>query len=523
MREWLRRKFQQVGRSDRAISGAVARLPVSGADEGLRKLTATADHGGLWIAVAAVLAVRKGVTRRAALRGLISVGGASVIANAGLKPVLPRRRPAAELLPVERRLVRRPRSSSFPSGHAASAAAFVTAVAMESPRSAVAVAPLAATVAYSRIHTGVHWGSDVLAGAAVGSGVALATRRWWPVRVADEARARPVHEAPAMVDGKGMVIVVNPVSGDGTYDPTDDVSEALPAATVIRTEKGRDVAEMLEEALEARSEAPSALGVAGGDGTVGSVAAVAVRHDLPLAVIPAGTLNHFARDVGVYDLTEVVDATGAGEAVAVDVATVEIDVEEESGDENTEGAGDGGTTRTHYWLNTASLGAYPDLVRLREKWEDRWGKWPSFAVALVVTLRRHEPLRIQVDGTWHSVWFLFVGNGPYHPRGAIPGWRSRLDSGMLDVRWLRADLRFSRLRAVFALALSALGHSKVYGERLASELTVELTEAEPVATDGEVIGETKRLRFAVARPIPVYRRDEENPRWADRERPHHPQ
>lgn len=487
----------------------MARLPVTAADEGLRKLTATADHGVLWLAVAAVLVVRQGVTRRAALRGLISVSGASFLANAVLKTLLPRRRPAAELLPEERRLVRRPTSSSFPSGHAASAAAFATAVAMESPRSAVVVAPLAATVAYSRVHTGVHWCSDVLAGAAVGSGVALATRRWWPVRVADEAQARTVHEAPAMAEGKGLLVMVNPVSGDGTYDPTDDVREALPAATVIRTEKGRDAAELLEEALADRTEPPQALGVAGGDGTVGSVAAVAVRHDLPLAVIPAGTLNHFARDVGVYDLTEVVDATGAGEAVAVDVATVEFD--DEIGH------------RTRYWLNTASLGAYPDLVRLREKWEGRWGKWPSFAAALVVTLRRHEPLRMKVDGEWHSVWFLFLGNGPYHPRGAIPGWRSRLDSGLLDVRWLRADLRFSRTRAVFALALSALGHSTVYGERLVSELTVELPEAEPLATDGEVIGETRRLRFAVASPIAVYRRNEDNPRWADRERPHHPQ
>lgn len=484
-------------------------MPLTGADEGLQKLTATANHGVLWLAVAAVLAVRKGVTRRAALRGVISVSGASFLANVVLKTLIPRRRPAAELLPEERRLVRRPTSSSFPSGHAASAAAFATAVAMESPRSAIVVAPLAATVAYSRVHTGVHWSSDVLAGAAVGTGVALATRRWWPVRQADEALARTVYEAPAMVDGKGLVVMVNPVSGDGTYDPTDDVSEALPAATVIRTEKGRDAAELLEEALAGRLEAALAVGVAGGDGTVASVAAVAVRHNLPLVVIPAGTLNHFARDVGLYDLREAVDATGAGEAVAVDVATVEFD------DEN--------GNRTRYWINTASLGAYPDLVRLREKWEKRWGKWPSFAAALVVTLRGHEPLRMRVDGKWHSVWFLFVGNGPYHPRGAIPGWRSRLDSGQLDVRWLRADLRFSRSRAVFALALSALGHSKVYGERLASELTVELPEPEPLATDGEVIGETKRLHFAVADPIPVYRRNEENPRWADRDRPHHPQ
>ncbi|MBA2323875.1 MAG: phosphatase PAP2 family protein, partial [Pseudonocardiales bacterium] len=177
MRERLREKFYRVGRPDRAIGAAVARLPVTDVDEGLKRLTRSANHGLLWFAIAAVLGVRKGATRRAALRGVVSIAGASFTANAVLKTLFPRRRPPADQLPVQRRLTKRPTSSSFPSGHAASAAAFTTAVALESPRTGLALAPLAACIAYSRVHTGVHWGSDVLAGAAVGTGVALATRR----------------------------------------------------------------------------------------------------------------------------------------------------------------------------------------------------------------------------------------------------------------------------------------------------------------------------------------------------------
>ncbi|WP_235204441.1 bifunctional phosphatase PAP2/diacylglycerol kinase family protein [Nocardia otitidiscaviarum] len=507
MSSWVRSKFRKVGRFDRTIEGAVAQLPASRMDSGLLRLTNSADYSMLWLGIAALLATRKGAPRRAAMRGVASVAGASLTVNVGLKTLIARRRPAAEVLPMYRRLVPAPTSSSFPSGHAACAAAFATAVALESPRTALAVAPLAATVAYSRVHTGVHWGSDVLFGAAVGSGIALATRRWWPVRESDEALARPVREAPVLVEGKGLVVMVNPVSGDPDYDPTDDIRAALPAATVLRTQRDLDAAEQLTRAI-ADAEAPVlAVGVAGGDGTVASVAAVALRHELPLVVIPTGTLNHFARDLGVYDLREVIDATGVGEAVAVDIASVEYEAE--------------GETHTRHLINTSSIGTYPELVRLRERWQHRWGKWPAFAAALVVTLRRAQPIEICLDGRWQRVWFLFVGNGPYHPHGAVPAFRDRLDSGLLDVRWLRADLRWSRARAVVALLLGAIGHSRVYGERQLPELLVQLPAPEALATDGEVIGDTTHLRYAIAGELAVYRRDESNPLWANRYRPHH--
>lgn len=514
MLSWLRNNTDRVGDGDRALSRAVSRLRPSPLDDAMKGLSTAANHSVLWFAVAAVLAARRGTTRKAALRGLLSIALASATANAGLKPLLPRRRPAAAELPAYQQIANPPTSSSFPSGHAASAAAFATAVALESPRTGLLVAPLAASVAYSRVHVGVHWASDVVVGAALGSGVALLTRRWWPVREVDEARARPIDTVPDLPQGKGLVLVSNQRSGHHDHDPADELAAALPEAVVIRAEPDRDLDEQLDEAVDDAAAAGPvlAIGVAGGDGTVAAAAAVAGRRKLPLVVVPTGTLNHFARDVGVYDLQEAVDASGAGQAVAVDLALVDVHPGHGADPESAD------VMRTRCFLNTASLGSYPDLVRLREQWEPRWGKWPAFAAALVVVLRRAEAVDVRIEGRWTKVWFLFVGNGPYHPRGMVPAWRPTLDSGLLDVRWLRADIRFSRLRAVAALLFGAFGHSRVYGQREVPEFDVELSVPGMLATDGEVVETAGRYTFRVAPdPIPVYRRDED--RWTGRARP----
>lgn len=512
MLSWFSRAGDGVNDADRAISRAISSLSPSPVDRAMKGLSGAANHSFLWFAMAAVLAIRRGASRKAAARGVLSIALASWSANALLKPLLPRRRPAASELPANQTIDNPPTSSSFPSGHAASAAAFATAVALESPRLGLAVAPVAASVAYSRVHVGVHWTSDVVAGAALGAGVALATRRWWPVRRSDEARARPVDTAPELPRGEGLVIVSNQLSGDPLHDPAGELRAALPAAVVLRAEPKRDLDEQLDTAVAERDGRVRAIGVAGGDGSVAAAATVAARRGLPLVVVPTGTLNHFARDVGVYDLQEVVDATGAGEAVAVDLGL--IDVHPGRGDDPESQA----VVRVRCFLNTASLGSYPDLVRLREKWQPRWGKWPAFAAALVVVLRRAEPVAIRIDGQWMSVWFLFVGNGPYHPWGMVPAWRPSLDTGLLDVRWLRADVRFSRFRAVVALLLAALGHSRVYGQRETPELDVELAVPGMLATDGEVVEEAGRYTFRVAHNrISVYRRDED--RWTGRYRP----
>ncbi|HET6711481.1 bifunctional phosphatase PAP2/diacylglycerol kinase family protein [Amycolatopsis sp.] len=492
MSHQLIRAFRRVGRTDRALMRRSASLPASRADDALMALSRSANKSRLWWVVAALLATRKGETRRAALRGVVAIAGASAAANLIGKPLFPRRRPAEEEVPMHRRLRKRPTSSSFPSGHSASAAAFATAVTMESPRAGLAVAPLALAVAYSRIHTGVHWPSDVGVGLSIGVGVGLATRHWWPLH--DDVPGRTAHdaEAPEMVDGEDMLVVVNPSSGVATHDPTDDVLFAWPKAALVYPDPKQDLRAQLEAEIDARGTV-RALGVAGGDGTVAAVASIAAERDLPLALIPAGTLNHFARDVGVRAMPDADAATEVGNAVGIDLGEVRID-------------GPGGAD--HRWfVNTASLGGYPEMVRLREKLQQRHPKWPSAAIALARTLRNAKPLTVRLNGKRTQVWLLFVGNGTYAPKGFAPSRRPALDTGLLDIRYLRADLPYSRARFLIAMITRSLAASHVYQELDLPELEVELLDGNRrVATDGEVGPLGNRFRFR-SRPsaLTIYR------------------
>ena len=154
---------------DARLHAYVGGLPTSPADAWLRRLSTFANSGKLWLVVAGLLGARKGQQRRAALRGVFSMTAASLVANAVLKPIFGRVRPDFSDHPTLRQLRRPPASRSFPSGHSATAAGFVTGVAMESPLAGAALAPLAIGVGYSRVHVGVHYPGDVIAGMAVGS------------------------------------------------------------------------------------------------------------------------------------------------------------------------------------------------------------------------------------------------------------------------------------------------------------------------------------------------------------------
>ena len=145
-------------------------------DEVLPRLSRAADHGVLWIGIAGGLALSGRSGRRVAGRGLVALSLASATTNVLLKRASGRRRPPSGLVPGRREPRRVPFTTSFPSGHAASAAAFTTAVVLELPWSAVPLVPLAGAVATSRVVIGVHYPSDVVAGVALGVAAAVATR-----------------------------------------------------------------------------------------------------------------------------------------------------------------------------------------------------------------------------------------------------------------------------------------------------------------------------------------------------------
>ena len=174
------RMLRQLGALDRAIYRAVADTPTPNLDEPLRRLSDLASWSKLWIGIAGGIALVGGPRgRRAAASGLVSIGVTSAVVNQGIKRLAPRERPdrEGEGVPVARQ-AEMPDSTSFPSGHSASAFAFATAVGTQLPVTGGALRLLAATVAYSRVHTGVHYPGDAvvgsLVGGAIGSAVATA-------------------------------------------------------------------------------------------------------------------------------------------------------------------------------------------------------------------------------------------------------------------------------------------------------------------------------------------------------------
>jgi membrane-associated phospholipid phosphatase len=163
-------------RVDVALYAAIAQTPTPILDGAMARLSHAADFSRLSLASAAVLAATGGRTgRRAAAHGLAAVAVTATVVNLVAKPLGGRRRPdrAGRQVPVARH-VPMPASTSFPSGHAAAAFAFATGVGHVLPPAAVPLHGLAALVAYSRVHTGVHYPVDVVAGALIGTALAQA-------------------------------------------------------------------------------------------------------------------------------------------------------------------------------------------------------------------------------------------------------------------------------------------------------------------------------------------------------------
>jgi membrane-associated phospholipid phosphatase len=172
-----RRWTDELLRIDTAVYAAIAATPTPSLDRAFRQLSRAADHSKLWLGSSAVLAVAgRARGRRAARDGLVSVAVTSAVVNVLLKPLAGRRRPerATYHVPVERH-VNMPQTRSFPSGHAASAVAYASGVAIALPEVGVGLTMAAGLVAYSRVHTGVHYPIDVIAGSLTGAAIAPLT------------------------------------------------------------------------------------------------------------------------------------------------------------------------------------------------------------------------------------------------------------------------------------------------------------------------------------------------------------
>ncbi|MEA2346607.1 MAG: hypothetical protein QOG62_394 [Thermoleophilaceae bacterium] len=454
-----------LARLDARIFRRVAKSRTPALDVGLPALSRTANQSLLWLAIGAVIAAvggRRG--NRAAGRGLGAIALTSLLVNQVIKRLVRRPRPSLRGVPAVRRLKAQPLTTSFPSGHAASAAAFVTGVAMEWPAVGAGLAPLAAAVGYSRTYVGVHYPFDVLCGAGIGVAVAQGTRLQFPSAPAEATSTSPSEARRSCEpdpDGASLAIVVkedagSPIDGNIAGQLGDELEKAL----VLEVGDGDDLAEAIERAASARD----AMGVAGGDGSAAAGAHAALASGVPLLVVPAGTLNHLARDLRIQTRSDALEAYRDGEAVAIDVGEVDGRV----------------------FVNTLTFGAYPAMIERRERLQSRIGRWAAHAVAVLWAISAAEPLALEIDGRRRRVWMGFVGNCHHDPKGFAPAWRPRLDDGLLDLRLLHADRPFARARLVLSILAGRLTRSAAYEHYDLEKISIESGEAELALTlDGD--------------------------------------
>lgn len=243
---------------------------------------------------------------------------------------------------------------------------------------------------------------------------------------------------------------------------------------------GADIDRLLREAVRER---PRLLVAAGGDGTISTAAAALAGTDITLGVLPFGTLNHFAKDLGIpLKLEASVTNIVQDNVIAVDV----------------------GEVNGHIFINNSSLGLYPDMVRDRERQQSRLGrgKWRSFLWASLSVLRRFPFLIVRIEVESETRGFVtplvFIGNNEYRMEGFNIGARESLERGVLSVYIVKKQGRAALVRLSLAALLGRLEQERDFEALTATEMLIETRRTRLlVATDGEVQPMSSPLHYRI--------------------------
>jgi diacylglycerol kinase family enzyme len=279
-----------------------------------------------------------------------------------------------------------------------------------------------------------------------------------------------------------MAIIVNPHSGSAPA--RGQLCEALRAAALDADVVPLQTTPDAEQWLSRLADGHDVLVAAGGDGTVSTVAAVAARTGKTLGVIPAGTLNHFARDTGIpLPLEASLDVIAAGHTRLIDVAVV----------------------NDRLFVNNVSIGAYPRLVWERNRARHAGLPRPlAMSVALVRTWIDLDTVsvRLAFDNTElvRRTPFVLVGNGEYEVEGTEFGKRPTLSGGTLSLYMAPESGRFTLVMVPVRALLRRLTRHDKFETYTASSIRMDTTESRiRVALDGEIRSLEPPLRFSIRR------------------------
>ncbi|MEO7390623.1 MAG: diacylglycerol kinase family protein [Ramlibacter sp.] len=288
-----------------------------------------------------------------------------------------------------------------------------------------------------------------------------------------------------MPDASSVTVIVN--AGAGLGCPPDWASELEQkfaahgvAAQVHLIHDGREIPEAATRAVQQHAGLVIA---AGGDGTVSAVASRLAGSGVALGVLPMGTLNHFAKDLGI--------PLERDAAIEVIVRRHEIAV-------------DAGDVNGRVFINNSSLGLYPDIVVDRERQRRRLGrgKWRALLAACLHAARRYPVLTLgmEVDGKAivRRSAFVFIGNNRYNMEGFDIGDRASISEGQLSLYVTQRTGRFGLLRLALKALARRLRQAEDFDMLMARELVVHSARRQiRVANDGEVALMQTPLNYSI--------------------------
>jgi diacylglycerol kinase family enzyme len=281
-----------------------------------------------------------------------------------------------------------------------------------------------------------------------------------------------------------IAVILNESSGTGgCVEEAKRLKEIFAAAgqeaRITVAPGGSELRTAVERAVE---EGCDTLVAGGGDGTINTAASVVVGREISLGVLPLGTLNHFAKDLGIpLDLE-------AAAMVVLDGAVCRVDVGEVNG---------------RVFLNNSSLGVYPAIVRLRERYQaSGFGKWIAALWASLTVLRRHPFMGVRILAEEQAMVrrtpFVFVGNNEYRMVGLQAGSRDSLAQGRLAVYVLNAERRVGLLRLAWQVVRKGAEEVKELDLLTVENATIETRRRGlQIALDGEVVPLQSPLEYRI--------------------------
>jgi diacylglycerol kinase family enzyme len=282
-------------------------------------------------------------------------------------------------------------------------------------------------------------------------------------------------------------IVLNDSSGSGNCTAAAKRLEEIFAmagreARITVTKSGAELHAAAQQAVQAGCDT---LVAGGGDGTINTAASAVVGTRTPLGVLPLGTLNHFAKDLGIpLDLDEAAK-------VLLDGTVCQVDV---------------GQVNGRVFLNNSSLGVYPTIVRLRERHQaGGFGKWIAALWASLTVLRRNPFMAVRIIAKEQAMVrrtpFVLVGNNEYRMVGLQAGSRDSLVGGSLAVYVLNAERRLGLIRLAWQVLLKGVEEAKELDLLTVEQATIETRRRRlQVALDGEVVPLESPLEYRI-RPL----------------------